>query len=70
MSEQNAVQLMLFELEGDTCSLPVDSSSWESCEECPYYDAMNGECLLLDFEGELCPIVSGKASPEDADGLV
>ena len=31
---------------------------FESCEDCESYDAMNGNCIELDQEGDTCPKVS------------
>lgn len=32
----------------------------ESCEDCPFYDHMNGDCAELDKDGDEYPIIAGR----------
>ena len=36
----------------------------ETCDECRFYDGMNGKCVVCDNEDELCPVAKGEAEPE------
>ena len=42
------------------CVAASEEVEMESCEDCPFYDAMNGDCTALESEGYECPIISGK----------
>ena len=57
---QSIDQPTLFEAVADI-GRPLDAFvGFDSCEDCPHYDAMNGDCTQIEHDGELCPFVTGK----------